>query len=67
MTSTTTRRVFRCNACPAEYPNPIARNTHARQEHPGLSPAAPKWLRSGKPRPKRPSLKRASDVWPGRP
>lgn len=63
-----TKRVYRCHACPTAFLNPIARATHARQEHPGLPMSAPKWLRGkAKVRTARGSLKRATDVWPGKP
>lgn len=60
-------RWYRCAHCPEQFTNPVKLGGHVHAQHPEHRRAAPKWLSVGRERPARPSLKRATDIWPGRP
>lgn len=66
--SSRAKRRYPCAYCPEQFGNHPRRKKHIDLAHPEHRNAAPAWIRAtvGTPRQARPTLKRATDVWPGR-
>lgn len=60
-------KVYGCKRCPEMFTNPVKLGGHMRSAHPEHQQRPPKWLQTPTQRASRPSLKRATDIWPARP
>lgn len=61
-------RWYACGHCRLSFPSPATLLDHVRAEHPEARKRMPAWMRKPAPaREPRPSLKRSTDSYPGRP
>jgi hypothetical protein len=59
-------RIYTCAHCSTEFTNSAKLGGHVHAAHPEHKRAVPKWLSTSRPASGRPSIKRATDMWPAR-